>query len=53
MKPSQARIPVKLHKNVAIVRTTDPVLAEELLAQVAGAMGRGKAVRHRASRAGR
>jgi hypothetical protein len=32
-KPSQARIPVKLHKNVALVRTTDPVLAEELLAR--------------------
>jgi hypothetical protein len=33
MKPSEARIPVKLHKNVALVRTTDPVLAEELLAR--------------------
>ena len=33
MKSSTARIPVKLHKNVTLVRTTDPVLAEELLAR--------------------
>ena len=35
MKPSRtvSRIPVKLHKNVALVRTTDPLLAEELLAR--------------------
>jgi hypothetical protein len=33
MKPSLTRIPVKLHKNVALVRTTDPLLAEELLAR--------------------
>ncbi len=28
-----ARIPVKLHRNVALIRTTEPVLAEELLAR--------------------
>jgi hypothetical protein len=28
-----ARIPVKLHKQVALIRTTDPVLTEELLAR--------------------
>ena len=33
MKTSQARIPVKLHKNVTLVRTTDPLVAEELLAR--------------------
>jgi hypothetical protein len=33
MKASQARIPVKLHKNVALVRTADSVVAEELLAR--------------------
>jgi hypothetical protein len=33
MKPSLTRIPVKLHKNVVLVRTTDPLLAEELLAR--------------------
>lgn len=32
-EPSQARIAVKLHKNVALVRTADPVLTEELLAR--------------------
>ena len=30
---STARIPVKLHKNVTLVRTAEPVLAEELLAR--------------------
>jgi hypothetical protein len=35
MKSSLARIPVKLHKNVTLVRTTDPVLAEELMARKA------------------
>jgi hypothetical protein len=29
---SVARIPVKLHKNVALIQTEDAVLAEELLA---------------------
>jgi len=33
MTSSTARIPVKLHKNVTLVRTTVPVLAEELLAR--------------------
>ncbi|HEV3163225.1 MAG TPA: hypothetical protein VGZ22_04225 [Isosphaeraceae bacterium] len=27
------RIPVKLHKQVALIRTTEPVLTEELLAR--------------------
>jgi hypothetical protein len=27
------RIPVKLHKQVALIRTADPILAEELLAR--------------------
>ena len=35
MKSSLLRIPVKLHKNVTLVRTTDPVLAEELMARKA------------------
>jgi hypothetical protein len=33
MKPAPTRTPVKLHKNVTLVRTNDPVLAEELLAR--------------------
>ena len=33
MTSSTARIGVKLHKNVTLVRTTEPVLAEELLAR--------------------
>jgi hypothetical protein len=33
MTTASARIPVKLHKNVTLIRTTDPVLAEELLAR--------------------
>jgi hypothetical protein len=28
-----SRIPVKLHKNVTLIRTSEPVLAEELLAR--------------------
>jgi len=32
---STARIPVKLHKNVTLLRTSEPVLAEELLARKA------------------
>ena len=28
-----ARIPIKLHRNVALIRTAEPVLAEELLAR--------------------
>ena len=27
------RIPIKLHKNVALIRATDPMLVEELLAR--------------------
>jgi hypothetical protein len=30
---SAARIPVKLHKHVSLIRTADPLLAEELLAR--------------------
>ncbi len=30
---SNLRIPVKLHKQVALIRTADPLLAEELLAR--------------------
>jgi hypothetical protein len=30
---AQARIPVKLHKQVSLIRTTEAVLAEELLAR--------------------
>jgi hypothetical protein len=33
MTSSRARIAVKLHKNVTLVRTTEPVLAAELLAR--------------------
>jgi hypothetical protein len=33
MTLSNARIPVKLHKNVTLVRTSEPVLAEELAAR--------------------
>lgn len=33
MTSSIARISVKLHKNVTLIRTTDPVIAEELLAR--------------------
>jgi hypothetical protein len=28
-----ARIPIKLHRHVTLIRTTEPVLAEELLAR--------------------
>jgi hypothetical protein len=33
MPGPQTRIPVKLHKQVSLIRTTDPLLAEELLAR--------------------
>jgi hypothetical protein len=33
MAASSARIPVKLHKQVALIRTAEPVLTEELLAR--------------------
>ena len=32
IEKAQARIPVKLHKNVTLIQTEDAVLAEELLA---------------------
>jgi hypothetical protein len=33
MAATPTRIPVKLHKQVALIRTTDPLLTEELLAR--------------------
>ncbi len=33
MPPGAARIPVKLHKQVSLIRTAEPILAEELLAR--------------------
>jgi hypothetical protein len=33
MSQLPSRIPVKLHKNVTLIRTSEPVLAEELLAR--------------------
>jgi hypothetical protein len=33
MNRATSRIPVKLHKNVTLIRTAEPVLAEELLAR--------------------
>lgn len=30
---SNLRIPIKLHKQVTLIRTADPILAEELLAR--------------------
>ena len=33
MAAPSARMPIKLHKQVALIRTSEPVLAEELLAR--------------------
>ncbi len=33
MARTSDRIPVKLHRNVALIRTADPILAEEILAR--------------------
>jgi hypothetical protein len=33
MSRAPSRMPVKLHKNVTLIRTSEPVLAEELLAR--------------------
>lgn len=33
MAESTSRIPVKLHKNVSLIRVTDPLLIEEILAR--------------------
>jgi hypothetical protein len=33
MSSSAGRIPVKLHRNVALIRTSEPLIAEELLAR--------------------
>ena len=35
MPQPPARIPVKLHRNVSLIRTSDPLVAEELLARKA------------------
>jgi hypothetical protein len=35
MPTPAARIPVKLHKHVALIRTSEPLLTEELLARKA------------------
>jgi hypothetical protein len=35
MAAPSTRIPVKLHRQVALIRTADPLLAEELLARKA------------------
>lgn len=32
-RPPKAKIPVKVHKNVSLVRTNEPMLTEELLAR--------------------
>lgn len=32
-RPAKAKIPVKVHRNVALVRTSEAVLADELLAR--------------------
>jgi hypothetical protein len=32
-RPPGAKIPVKLHRNVALIRTNEPILADELLAR--------------------
>ncbi len=33
MNRAPSRVPVKLHKNVTLIRTSEPVLADELLAR--------------------
>ncbi len=33
MSQPAARIPIKLHKHVALIRTSEPLVAEELLAR--------------------
>ncbi len=33
MSSSQTRIPIKLHRNVSLVRANDPLVIEELLAR--------------------
>ena len=35
MSQPLARIPIKLHKHVALIRTSEPLVAEELLARKA------------------
>ena len=33
MSPPAARTPIKLHRNVALIHTDDPLVAEELMAR--------------------
>jgi hypothetical protein len=33
LRTALPRIPIKLHKQVALIRTADPILAEELMAR--------------------
>lgn len=33
MPPAARRIPIKLHRNVALIRASDPLLVEEILAR--------------------
>ena len=32
-RPANAKIPVKVHRNVSLIRTNEPILADELLAR--------------------
>ena len=32
-RPANAKIPVKIHRNVSMIRTSDPLLADELLSR--------------------
>lgn len=32
-RPANAKIPVKVHRNVSLIRITDPILGDELLAR--------------------
>ncbi|QEH37174.1 hypothetical protein OJF2_57610 [Aquisphaera giovannonii] len=33
MSRAPSKVPVKLHRNVTLIRTTDPILAEELMSR--------------------
>ena len=33
VRPANAKLPVKVHRNVALIHTAEPLLAEELLAR--------------------
>lgn len=32
-RPANAKIPVKVHRNVSLIQTSEPILADELLAR--------------------